>query len=102
MSNDICQKKCISVYRLYNNHITDVGAKLVAQIIEECPKLAIVKYAPELYNEKYNLQIWRYFQFHHHQYHHFIFRIGKNKITSVGGRYLASAIQKSTSIFDVG
>lgn len=34
--------------------------------------------------------------------HYLVFRIGKNKITSVGGRYLASAIQKSTSIFDVG
>lgn len=30
--------------RLYNNHITDVGAKLVAKIIEECPKLRVVKY----------------------------------------------------------
>lgn len=29
-------------------------------------------------------------------------RLGKNKITGVGGRYLALAIQKSTSIFDVG
>lgn len=32
----------------------------------------------------------------------FVLRIGKNKITTVGGKYLASAIQKSTSIFDVG
>jgi len=32
----------------------------------------------------------------------FLYRIGKNRITSIGGRYLASAIQKSTSIFDVG
>lgn len=30
--------------RLYNNNITDAGAKLVAQIIEECPKLRVVKY----------------------------------------------------------
>ncbi|XP_047217255.1 nucleotide-binding oligomerization domain-containing protein 1 isoform X3 [Girardinichthys multiradiatus] len=28
--------------------------------------------------------------------------IGKNKITGVGGRYLANAVKKSTSIFDVG
>uniref|UniRef100_A0A8C7CNU2 Nucleotide binding oligomerization domain containing 1 n=1 Tax=Oncorhynchus kisutch TaxID=8019 RepID=A0A8C7CNU2_ONCKI len=46
-------------------------AKLIAHIIEECPKLRVVK-------------------------------VGSNKFTSVGGRYLASAIQKSTSIFDVG
>lgn len=30
--------------RLYNNNITDAGAKLVAQIIEECPKLRVLKY----------------------------------------------------------
>ncbi len=35
---------CVFVFRLYNNHITDVGAKLVAQIIEECSKLRVVKY----------------------------------------------------------
>lgn len=29
--------------RLYKNHITDAGAKLVAQIIEECPRLITVK-----------------------------------------------------------
>lgn len=29
-------------------------------------------------------------------------RIGKNKITTIGGKYLASAVQKSTSVFDVG
>lgn len=34
---------CVSVFRLYNNNITDVGAKLVAHIIEECPKLAVLK-----------------------------------------------------------
>lgn len=38
-------------YRLYSNHITDVGAKLVAQIIEECPKLQVVKYVCNLYQE---------------------------------------------------
>lgn len=35
-------------------------------------------------------------------WHDFVFRIGKNNITALGGKYLASAIQKSTSIFDVG
>uniref|UniRef100_A0A3P9J6S6 Nucleotide binding oligomerization domain containing 1 n=1 Tax=Oryzias latipes TaxID=8090 RepID=A0A3P9J6S6_ORYLA len=33
----------MTVVRLYNNNITDVGAKLVAHIIEECPKLAVLK-----------------------------------------------------------
>uniref|UniRef100_A0A3Q2DHT9 Nucleotide-binding oligomerization domain containing 1 n=1 Tax=Cyprinodon variegatus TaxID=28743 RepID=A0A3Q2DHT9_CYPVA len=32
-----------SGHLLYNNNITDAGAKLVAQMIEECPQLAIVK-----------------------------------------------------------
>uniref|UniRef100_A0A8C7D2L4 Nucleotide binding oligomerization domain containing 1 n=1 Tax=Oncorhynchus kisutch TaxID=8019 RepID=A0A8C7D2L4_ONCKI len=50
---------------------TVLCSKLIAHIIEECPKLRVVK-------------------------------VGSNKFTSVGGRYLASAIQKSTSIFDVG
>ncbi|KAG9345106.1 hypothetical protein JZ751_009647 [Albula glossodonta] len=31
-----------------------------------------------------------------------VVRLGSNQITSVGGKYLASAIQKSKSIFDVG
>lgn len=29
-------------------------------------------------------------------------RLGKNKITAIGGKYLARAVQKSTSMFDVG
>ncbi|XP_029927351.1 nucleotide-binding oligomerization domain-containing protein 1 isoform X3 [Myripristis murdjan] len=33
----------MTVVRLYKNHITDVGARLVAQIIEECPQLQKVK-----------------------------------------------------------
>lgn len=33
----------VSTCRLYSNHITDVGAKLVARVIEECPKLQVVK-----------------------------------------------------------
>lgn len=41
----------IFAFRLYSNHITDVGAKLVAQIIEECPKLRVVKYVCNLYQE---------------------------------------------------
>uniref|UniRef100_A0A8C7W949 Nucleotide-binding oligomerization domain containing 1 n=1 Tax=Oncorhynchus mykiss TaxID=8022 RepID=A0A8C7W949_ONCMY len=51
--------------------VSNLLSKLIAHIIEECPKLRVVK-------------------------------VGSNKFTSVGGRYLASAIQKSTSIFDVG
>lgn len=30
--------------RLYSNHITDVGAKLVARVIAECPRLRVLKY----------------------------------------------------------
>lgn len=38
-----CTDSSVSVFRLYNNNITDVGAKLVAHIVEECPKLAVLK-----------------------------------------------------------
>lgn len=34
----------LSACRLYSNHITDVGAQLVARLIEECPRLRVVKY----------------------------------------------------------
>ncbi|KAM3613955.1 uncharacterized protein V6R79_007594 [Siganus canaliculatus] len=71
LAEELCMHKVVVVLGLYSNHITDAGAKLVAQIIEECPKLRVLK-------------------------------IGKNKITAVGGTSLANAIQKSTSIFDVG
>ena len=43
---------CYFIHRLYSNQITDVGAKLVAQIIEECPKLRVVKYVSNLYQKK--------------------------------------------------
>lgn len=33
----------VSTCSLYSNHITDVGAKMVARVIEECPKLQVVK-----------------------------------------------------------
>lgn len=35
---------CVLACRLYSNHITDVGAKLLARVIEECPRLRVVKY----------------------------------------------------------
>lgn len=44
-----------SIYRLYNNNITDAGAKLVAQIIEECPQLEVVKYVIDLKNQTYHM-----------------------------------------------
>ncbi|XP_044063117.1 nucleotide-binding oligomerization domain-containing protein 1 isoform X1 [Siniperca chuatsi] len=43
LAEELCKHKVVEVLGLYNNHITDVGAKLVAQIIEECPKLRMVK-----------------------------------------------------------
>ena len=47
--NSLAILMCLHIFalRLYNNNITDVGAKLVAHIIEECPKLRIVKYVLE-------------------------------------------------------
>lgn len=81
--------------RLYSNHITDVGAKLVARLVEECPRLRVLKYVstpPRSESPKPRKVTDP----------HSVLRIGKNQITPVGGRFLASAIQKSTSIFDVG
>ncbi|XP_008298980.1 nucleotide-binding oligomerization domain-containing protein 1 isoform X2 [Stegastes partitus] len=43
LAEELCKHKVVKTLGLYNNHITDVGAKLVAQIIEECPKLRVVK-----------------------------------------------------------
>ncbi|KAM9310623.1 nucleotide-binding oligomerization domain-containing protein 1 isoform 2-T3 [Pholidichthys leucotaenia] len=43
LADELCKHKVVEVLGLYNNHITDVGARLVAQIIEECPKLRVVK-----------------------------------------------------------
>ncbi|XP_008322367.1 nucleotide-binding oligomerization domain-containing protein 1 isoform X1 [Cynoglossus semilaevis] len=43
LREELCKYKVVEVLGLYNNQITDIGAKLVAQIIEECPKLRIVK-----------------------------------------------------------
>ncbi|KAM8870752.1 nucleotide-binding oligomerization domain-containing protein 1 isoform 4-T4 [Spinachia spinachia] len=43
LAEELCIHKVVEVLGLYNNCITDVGAKLVAQIIEQCPKLRVVK-----------------------------------------------------------
>ncbi|XP_061570947.1 nucleotide-binding oligomerization domain-containing protein 1-like [Cololabis saira] len=43
LAEELCKHKIVEILGLYNNRITDAGAKLVARIIEECPKLAIVK-----------------------------------------------------------
>ncbi|XP_070822368.1 nucleotide-binding oligomerization domain-containing protein 1 isoform X1 [Chaetodon trifascialis] len=43
LAEELCKHKVVEILGLYNNGITDVGAKLVAQIIEECPKLRILK-----------------------------------------------------------
>ncbi|XP_071769184.2 nucleotide-binding oligomerization domain-containing protein 1 [Centroberyx gerrardi] len=43
LAEELCKYKVVETLGLYKNNITDVGAKLVAQIIEECPKLRIVK-----------------------------------------------------------
>ncbi|XP_072548691.1 nucleotide-binding oligomerization domain-containing protein 1 [Salminus brasiliensis] len=43
LSKELIRHKIVKVLGLYKNHITDVGAKLVAQIIEECPHLMTVK-----------------------------------------------------------
>lgn len=43
LAEELCKYKVVKVLGLYNNHITDVGAKHVATIIEQCPKLRVVK-----------------------------------------------------------
>lgn len=43
LAEELCKHKLVEVLGLYNNQITDVGAKHVAQIIEQCPKLRTVK-----------------------------------------------------------
>ncbi|XP_036413994.1 nucleotide-binding oligomerization domain-containing protein 1 [Colossoma macropomum] len=43
LSRELIRHKIVRVLGLYKNHITDVGAKLVAQIIEECPHLMTLK-----------------------------------------------------------
>lgn len=37
------QRDLFFLYSLYNNQITDTGAKYVARLIEECPSLTYVK-----------------------------------------------------------
>ncbi|KAM6967832.1 nucleotide-binding oligomerization domain-containing protein 1 isoform 2-T2 [Aplochiton taeniatus] len=44
LAEELIKYKVVEILGLYNNLITDVGAKLVAQMIEECPKLRTVKY----------------------------------------------------------
>ncbi|XP_024123370.1 nucleotide-binding oligomerization domain-containing protein 1 isoform X1 [Oryzias melastigma] len=43
LAEELCKHKVVEILGLYNNNITDVGAKLVAHIVEECPKLAVLK-----------------------------------------------------------
>lgn len=43
LAEELCKYKVVEVLGLYNNQITDAGAKFVAKIIEECPKLRVVK-----------------------------------------------------------
>lgn len=43
LAEELCKYKIVEVLGLYNNHITDTGAKFVATIIEQCPKLRVVK-----------------------------------------------------------
>ncbi|KAJ0065916.1 hypothetical protein NL108_000164 [Boleophthalmus pectinirostris] len=43
LAEELCKHKLVEVLGLYNNNITDAGAKRVARIIEECPKLRTVK-----------------------------------------------------------
>ncbi|KAL6462429.1 hypothetical protein MHYP_G00288510 [Metynnis hypsauchen] len=43
LSRELIRHKIVRVLGLYKNHITDVGAKMVAQIIEECPHLMTLK-----------------------------------------------------------
>ncbi|XP_076868238.1 nucleotide-binding oligomerization domain-containing protein 1 isoform X2 [Brachyhypopomus gauderio] len=43
LSEELIKHKIVKVLGLYKNHITDVGAKHVARIIEECPHLSTVK-----------------------------------------------------------
>uniref|UniRef100_A0A673BNC6 Nucleotide-binding oligomerization domain containing 1 n=1 Tax=Sphaeramia orbicularis TaxID=375764 RepID=A0A673BNC6_9TELE len=43
LSEELCKYKVVEILGLYNNHITDVGARFVAQIIEQCPKLKKLK-----------------------------------------------------------
>ncbi|XP_049903663.1 nucleotide-binding oligomerization domain-containing protein 1 isoform X1 [Epinephelus moara] len=43
LAEELCKHKIVEILGLYNNEITDAGAKLVARIIEECPKLRTVK-----------------------------------------------------------
>ncbi|XP_053182751.1 nucleotide-binding oligomerization domain-containing protein 1 [Scomber japonicus] len=43
LAEELCKHKVVEVLGLYSNHITDVGGKLVAKIVEECPKLRTLK-----------------------------------------------------------
>ncbi|XP_051819381.1 nucleotide-binding oligomerization domain-containing protein 1 isoform X1 [Antechinus flavipes] len=75
---ELTKYKILTFLGLYNNQITNVGAKYVAKIVEECTNLT------------------------HLKRHNFLHRLGSNYITSEGGKCLASAIKKSKSIMDVG
>ncbi|XP_050173681.1 nucleotide-binding oligomerization domain-containing protein 1 isoform X1 [Myiozetetes cayanensis] len=78
---ELSKYRIVSFLGLYSNQITDVGAKYVAKLIEECSSLEYVKY------------VGSFFPFS---------RIGANKITSEGGKCLAQAIQKSKTMFEIG
>uniref|UniRef100_A0A8C7CSY8 Nucleotide binding oligomerization domain containing 1 n=1 Tax=Oncorhynchus kisutch TaxID=8019 RepID=A0A8C7CSY8_ONCKI len=43
LAEELIKHRVVEVLGLYNNLITDIGAKLIAHIIEECPKLRVVK-----------------------------------------------------------
>ncbi|XP_021109718.1 nucleotide-binding oligomerization domain-containing protein 1 isoform X4 [Heterocephalus glaber] len=84
LCEELTKYKILTFLGLYSNQITDVGARYVARILEECKGLTHLKA---------RLVPWR---------SPVCGRLGKNKITSEGGKCLALAVKNSTWISDLG
>ncbi|XP_072316948.1 nucleotide-binding oligomerization domain-containing protein 1 [Eucyclogobius newberryi] len=123
LAEELCKYKVVEVLGLYNNCITDAGAKLVAQIIEQCPKLHTVKLgknkitaaggrylasAIQKSTSIFDVGMWGNalgdegaFAFAEALRHHprlTNLSLSANGITSEGGKSLASALKDNSSL----
>ncbi|CAL9705222.1 unnamed protein product [Knipowitschia caucasica] len=123
LAEELCKSKVVEVLGLYNNFITDAGAKLVAKIIEECPKLRTVKIgknkitpvggrylanAIQKSTSIFDVGMWGNtlgdegaFAFAEALRHHpslSNLSLSANGITSEGGKHLSSALKDNNSL----
>ncbi|PNI35825.1 NOD1 isoform 10 [Pan troglodytes] len=108
LSEELTKYKIVTYLGLYNNQITDVGARYVTKILDECKGLTHLKEFPvRLQGRAWALALLASVPSLTGGPGRGSCRsqkkvLGKNKITSEGGKYLALAVKNSKSISEVG